>query len=102
MHRIEEKNRVEKARDLFKETGDIKGTCHVRIGMIKDRNGFTDSSVGKESTCNAGDPGSTPGSGGSRGEGIGYPLQYSWAFLLAQLVKNPPAMQDTWVQPLDW
>ena len=64
--------------------------------------GFTDSSVGKESTCNAGDPGSTPGSGGSRGEGIGYPLQYSWAFLLAQLVKNPPAMQDTWIQSLDW
>ena len=36
-------------------------------------------SVGKESTCNAGDPGSIPGSGGSPGEGIGYPLQYSWA-----------------------
>ena len=69
MHRIEEKNRVEKARDLFKETGDIKGTCHVRIGMIKDRSGFTDSSVGKESTCNEGDPGSISGSGRSTGEG---------------------------------
>ena len=69
MHRIEEKNRVEKARDLFKETGDIKGTCNVRIGMIKDRNGFTDSSVGKESTCNEGDPSSISGSGRSTGEG---------------------------------
>ena len=53
--------------------------------------GFPDSSVGKESACNAGDPGSTPG------EGIGYPLQYSWASLMAQLVKNPPAMWETWV-----
>ena len=59
--------------------------------------GFPDSSVGKESFCNAGDPGSIPGSGGSTGEGIGYPLQYSWAFLVAQLVKNPPAMWETWI-----
>ena len=50
--------------------------------------GFPDSSVGKESTCNAGDPGSISGSGRSAGEGIGYPLQYSWASLVAQLVKN--------------
>jgi len=50
-----------------------------------------DSSVGKESTCNAGDPSSIPGSGRSPGEGIGYPLQYSWASLVAQLVKNQPA-----------
>ena len=57
--------------------------------------GFPDSSVGKEYTCNAGDPGSTPGSGRSAGEGIGYPLQYSWAALGTQLVKNPPAMQET-------
>ena len=49
---------------------------------------FPDSSVGKESACNAGDPGSIPGSGRSPGEGIGYPLQYSWASLVAQLVKN--------------
>ena len=47
-----------------------------------------DSSVGKESTCNAGDPGSIPGWGKSSGEGIGYPLQYSWASLVAQLVKK--------------
>ena len=55
------------------------------------------SSVGKEPACNAGDPGSIPGSGRSAGEGIGYPLQCSWASLVAQLVKNPLAMQDTWV-----
>ena len=55
---------------------------------------FPDSSVGKESACNTGDPSLIPGSGRSPGEGIGYPLQYSWASLVAQLVKNPPAMQD--------
>ena len=64
--------------------------------------GFHDSSVGKESACNAGDLGSIPGFGRSTGEGIGYPLQYSWASLVAQLVKNPPAMQETWVRSLDW
>ena len=57
--------------------------------------GFPDSSVGKESACNAGDPGSILGSGRSTVEGIGYSLQYSWASLVAQLVKNPPAMQET-------
>ena len=54
-----------------------------------------DSSAGKESTCNAGDPDLIPGLGRSAGKGIGYPLQYSWASLVAQLVKNPPAMQET-------
>ena len=53
--------------------------------------------VNKETACNAGDPGSIPGSGRSPGEGIGYPLQYSWASLVTQLVKNPPAMWETWV-----
>ena len=62
--------------------------------------GLPDSSVGKESACNAGDPGSTPVLGRSAGEGIGYPRQYSWASLVTQLVKNPPAMQETWVQSL--
>ena len=62
--------------------------------------GFSDSSLGKECTCNAGDPGSIPGLGRSAGKGIGYPLQYSWAFLVAQLVKNTPAMQETWVRSL--
>jgi len=62
--------------------------------------GFPDSSVGKESICNAGDPGLIPGSGRSPGEGVGYPLQYSWASLVAQLVKNPPAMCETSVRSL--
>ena len=57
--------------------------------------GFPDSSDGKESACNAGDPSLIPGSGRSAGKGIGYPLQYSWASLLAQLVKNLPAMRET-------
>ena len=57
--------------------------------------GFPGSSTGKESTCNAGDPGSIPGSRSSPGERIGYPLQYSWASLLAQLVKNLPARWET-------
>ena len=64
--------------------------------------GFPHSSVGKESTCNAGDPGSIPGLETSPGEGIGYPLQYSWASLVAHLVKNLPAMPETWVQLLGW
>ena len=59
--------------------------------------GFLGSSVGKESACYAGDPGSIPGSGRSTGEGIGCPLQYAGAFLVAQLVKNPLAMWETWV-----
>ena len=57
--------------------------------------GFPHSSAAKESACNAGDPGSIPGSGKSTGEEIGYPVQYSWASLVAQLVKNPPAVQGT-------
>ena len=64
--------------------------------------GFPGSSVGKESICNAGDPSSIPGSGRSTGEEIGYPLQYSWASLVAQLGKNLPVMQEAWVQSLSW
>ena len=63
---------------------------------------FPHGSVGKESTCNAGDPNSIPGSGRSVGEEIGYLLQYSWASLGAQLVKNPPAMQEAWIRSLGW
>ena len=62
--------------------------------------GFPGSSAGKESTCNAGDPSSIPGLRRTPGKGIGYTLQYSWASLLAQMVKNPPEMQKTWVQSL--
>ena len=64
--------------------------------------GFPGRSVGKESTCNAGDPGSIPGLGRSAGEGIGYPLRYSWASLVAQLVENQSAMWETWIQSLGW
>ena len=63
----------------------------IQIGL-----GFPDSSVGKESACNAGDPGLIPGSG------IGYSIQYSWASLVAQLVKNPSTMWETWVLSLVW
>ena len=63
---------------------------------------FADSSVGKESACNAGDPGSIPGPGRSMGEGIGYPLQYSWVSLVTQLARNPHAMRETWVRSLGW
>ena len=62
--------------------------------------GFPDSSVGKESACNVGDPGSTSGLGKSAGEGIGYPLQYSWVSLVPQLIKNLPVMWETWVRSL--
>ena len=64
--------------------------------------GFPGSSAGKESTCNARDPSLIPGMGRSPGERIGYPLQYPWASLIAQTIKNLPAMQETWVQSLGW
>ena len=64
--------------------------------------GFPGSSAGKESTCNAGYPGLTPGLGRPPGKGIGYPLQSSWASLVTQMVNNPPAMWETWVQSLGW
>ena len=63
---------------------------------------FPDNSVGKESTCNAGHRGLIPGLGRSAGAGIGYPFLYSWASLVAQLVKNLPAMRETWVRSLGW
>ena len=59
--------------------------------------GFLDSSVGKESACNAGDPGSIPGLERSAGELIHYPIQYSWASFVAKLVENPTVMWETWV-----
>ena len=64
--------------------------------------GFPDSSADEESTCNAEDPSSIPGLGRSPEEGIGYPLQYSWASLVTQMVKNPSAMRENWVQSLGW
>ena len=64
--------------------------------------GFPDGSAGQEYACNEGNPGLISWSGRFTGKGIGYPLQYSWASLVAQLVNNPPAMQETWVQSLSW
>ena len=69
--------------------------------IIKYLLGFPGSLVGKESACNSGDPCSIPGSGRSAGEGIGYPLRYAWASLMARLVKNLPAVWETQVQSPD-
>ena len=81
---------MERQRLLLNKESQISSFC------------FPDSSAGKGSTCSAGDPGSIPGPGRSPGEGIGHPLRYSWASLMAQLVKNPPTMWETWVQSLGW
>ena len=83
-------------RNNFIEDGEHAST---NLSIFKD---FPDTSVGKEFACNAGDPSSIPGLGRSAGEEIGYPLQYSWASLVTQLVKNLPAMQETWVRSLGW
>ena len=59
--------------------------------------GFPGSEASKESACNVENPSSIPGSGSSSGEGIGYPLQYTWAYLVAQMVKNSLTIRETWV-----
>ena len=71
------------------------------VGKTTTR-GFPEGSAGKESACKAGDPGSIPGLGRSPGEGKGYTLQYSWASLVARLVKKPSAMWETWVRSPGW
>ena len=68
--------------------------------------GFPGDSAGKESTCSAGDPSSIPGSGICPGEGIGYPLQYSWVSLIAQMLRislqcGRPGF-DPWVGKMLW
>ena len=73
----------------------IKNTSKICMGLPSQLSW-------KESTFNAGDPGSIPGSGRFSGEGIGYPLQYSWASLVAELVKKLPVMWETWVRSLGW
>ena len=91
--------------DWRPETGKLGNSEHSQSHALESTaysSGFPDSSVGKEFACNAGDPGSILGSGRSTGEGIGYPFQYSWASPVAQLVKNSPAMRETWVQSLGW
>ena len=75
---------------------------HSSNASILQHSAFLDSSVGKESICNAGDPSFIPVLGRSSREGIGYPLQYSWASLVAQLVKHLPAMWETWIWSLGW
>ena len=72
---------------------------HIAVTVCK---GFPGSSAGKESACNAEDPSLIRGLERSPGEGVGDPLQYSWASLMAQCVKNLPAMQETWVCSLGW
>ena len=86
----------------FSSTNYIHIFVQLSLLSISRYLGFFYSLVGKESACNAGDPGLIPGSGRSPGEGMGYPLQYSWASLVAQLVKNPPVMQETPVRLLGW
>ena len=81
---------------------DCSKPCFFLFGLSSLASGFPGSSAGKESTCIVGNPGLIPGSGRSPGEGISYPLEYSWASLVAQLVKNPPAMGETWVWSLGW
>ena len=79
-----------------------RSPCSFSFGYllhVVKQKGFPCSSAGKESTNNAG---SIPGSGSSPGEGLGYPLQYSWASLVAEMVKNLPAMLETWVRSLGW
>ena len=79
---------------MFSSQGDLHLTKFLQETFNSGISsmGFPDSSVGKESACNAEDPGVIPGSGGYAGEEIGYPLQYSWASLVGELVKNPPEM----------
>ena len=83
-----------------------KFVCSSWMNSLVNSMDFPDSSVGKESACKAGNTCLTlifpVGSGRYPGEGVGYPLQYSWASLLAQLVKNPPAMRTTSVPSLGW
>ena len=80
----------------------VAGSKEVLSPHNIHKQGFPGSSAGKEVSCNAEGPGSIPGLGGSPGEGIGYPLQYSWAFTVAKTVKNLPAVQETWVQSMGW
>ena len=92
-----------KFRLKLKKVGKTIQTFRYDLNQtLYDYTGFPDSSVRKESACNAGDPSSIPGLAKSAGEGIGYPLQYPWASHVAQLVKNLPTMRETWVRSLGW
>ena len=78
---------------MIQYSGSIANALHSPVKYW----GFPGSSAAKDSTCNAGGPRSIPGLGRLPGEEIDYPLQYSWASLVAQMVKNLPAVQETWV-----
>ena len=80
----------------------IRGVAKSQTWLSDFHLPFPASLAGIESTWNSGDPSSIPGSGRSPGEGIGYPHQYSWSPLVAQTVKNLPAMLETWVRSLGW
>ena len=97
------------------ENKQVKYQCHNTLTtgtnikhLVYSIMGFPNSSVGKESACNEREPSSIPGSGRFAGEGIGYPLQYSWASLVAQLVKNLSAIWErrpgfySWVGKIPW
>ena len=90
----------------FAKNSDNEASVPISKGILcnelQSPMGFPGSSAGKESTCNAGDPGLIPGSGRSPGEGIGYPLQHGWASLVAQMVRNTSAIWETWVQSPGW
>ena len=81
--------------------GESHGQRSLAGYSLWGHKGFPGSSAGKESTSTE-DTGSIPGWGRAPGERIGYPLQYSWASLVAQAVKNLPAVRETWVQSLGW
>ena len=84
-------------RHYGEQYGDSLRKKAAKLELLYDPVHFPGNSAGKESVCNAGDPSLIPGLGRSTGEGIGYSLQYPWASLVTQLVKNLPAMQETWV-----
>ena len=98
-HRI----RIVKGRKIYRilHCKPLSLKVWIKGGIIL-ATGFPDSSVGKEFACNEGDTSLILGPGISAGEGIGYPLQYSWASFVAQLVNNLPAMWETWVWSLGW
>ena len=87
---------------LFQPSGLCRFSPHPILKLLPLLLDFPDSSISKESACNAGRPSLIPGLGKSSGEWIGYSLQYSWASLVTQPVKNPPAMWETWVPSLGW
>ena len=92
------------AMEMFRALTKLAQAAVFRPTFVLDsiKNGFPCGSAGKESAHNAGDLGLIPGLGRSPGKRIGYPLQYSWASLVAQMVTNPPAMRETWVRSLSW